>query len=73
MSVEKGNRRKDEHGEHVDSDTPDEPMEEGLDTINSSNGDAEENVISDTHSEIEDAKHGRNNAKPITGANPKTI
>lgn len=73
MSVGKGNKIKGKE-EHIDSDTPAEPVEEGLDDINSADaGGAPENVVSDTYSEKEDKKHGRNNAKPITGANPKTI
>lgn len=62
-----------ERGKRPRRDTPDEQIEEGLGDINSSSGEAPENVISDSHSAKADKKHGRHNANPITGANPRGI
>lgn len=54
--------------------TTDDKIDEGvMGDINSSSGEAPENVISDTHSARMDKKHGRHNANPITGANPRGL
>lgn len=66
------NEKRDQ-GKHPAKKLPVEPMEEGLGDINSSSGEAPENVISNSHSARADKKHGRHNANPITGANPRGI
>ena len=51
--------------------TPDTQIEEGLEDINSSSGDSQDNVISNTHKKIQDEKHGRKHGEPLTGTSPK--
>lgn len=54
-------------------ETPDTPMEEGLDDINPASADSQDNVISNTHSKVANKKHGRKRGDPLTGASPKAI
>jgi len=66
MSKQNENKKRPVH-------TPDTRIEEGLDDINSANGNSQDNVISSTHKKIEDEKHGRKHGEPLTGTTPKGI
>lgn len=44
----------------------------GFDDINSADAESQDNVISDTKSEILNRKHGRDHGEPLTGSTPKT-
>jgi hypothetical protein len=65
MSIENENKKKEQNP------TPGTRVREGLDDINSADGDSQENVISSTRSQIEDEKRGRKHGTPLTGSNPR--
>lgn len=55
---------------------PEEEVDSGVtkdfDDINSADGDSQDNVVSDSRSEIRNRKHGRDHGEPLTGSSPKT-
>jgi len=54
-------------------DTPDVSIDEGRESINSADGNSQENVISSTSKKKQDDRHSRKHGEPITGANPKSV
>ena len=67
MSIQNENKKKEQVS------TPDTRVEGGLEGINSADGNAQDNVISNTHKKIQDEKHGRKHGEPLTGTTPKGI
>jgi len=65
MSIQNENKKK------GPVSTPDTRIEEGLEDINSANGNSQDNVISSTRKKIEDEKHGRKHGEPLTGTTPR--